>query len=214
MKDTQEQRQGAYCVICGAGPFTKVGTHTRQMHGLGSAEYERRFPGVLMTDPSFKHAFALEFRENGGRIGSPRQRMCRAGLHAMRGSNVGLRGGDRFCKRCYYRLRREMRRRRKEVAGTKFCECGCGTKIPKVTAHGELARYASGHNSLKRPEPWSRQAYRTRLREAAGTKLCECGCGEEIYKLTTDFKPARFKSGHNLRPTRGAEPQREAESVT
>jgi hypothetical protein len=38
--------------------------------------------------------------------------------------------------------------------------------------------------------------------KAAGTKLCECGCGEEIPVLTTHGTPARFRYGHNGRGKR------------
>jgi hypothetical protein len=40
---------------------------------------------------------------------------------------------------------------------------------------------------------------RRRRREAAGTKLCECGCGTEIPALPSNFRPARFAHGHNWR---------------
>jgi hypothetical protein len=101
---TTGRRQGAYCVICGAGPFTFVAQHSRQVHGIRRGEYKRRFPGALLTDPSFVHAFRLEAREKG--YGNPkgkrgkRFRYCRRG-HPMMGTNVHIRpNGDRQCRRC------------------------------------------------------------------------------------------------------------------
>ena len=98
--------QGAYCVICGGGPFVYVGQHVRQMHELTSAEYRRRFPGALMTDPRHKHALTAELHERGTSHNKGRhRRTCRRAGHRLAGDNLYLFTGKdgrtrRYCRKC------------------------------------------------------------------------------------------------------------------
>jgi len=91
---------GAYCLICGAGPFMRVGSHTVQAHGLPSREYRRRFPGADMTDPDTHDAWYLELTER-GRDGKPRQRYCKRGHPLRAGNLIYRRDGRRRCKACH-----------------------------------------------------------------------------------------------------------------
>ncbi len=132
---------GVRCRICGEGPFVKVGGHTRQMHGVSSAEYRRRFPDAEMTHPDLKPAWVLEMKAagRGPGQGRKRSRRCQRG-HAMRGDNVVESHGRRWCKRCRW----EAIQRRREASGTKLCECGCGTEIYALTAMLKPARFVDG----------------------------------------------------------------------
>jgi len=88
-----------YCLICGAGPFMRVGSHVWQIHGVRSAEYRRRYPGAVMTPPELHGAWVLELTER-GLIPRRRGRYCRRG-HALRGANViEYANGSRTCRTC------------------------------------------------------------------------------------------------------------------
>jgi hypothetical protein len=78
---------GAFCLICGAGPFVLVGQHARQIHGVPSREYRKRFPDAAMTGADLTHAWRLELAERGIIGGAPRQRYCKRG-HSLSGANV------------------------------------------------------------------------------------------------------------------------------
>ena len=53
-----------------------------------------------------------------------------------------------------------------------------------------------------RCEDERKRQWRAAKREAGGRKLCECGCGTEIYALTTNMEPKRFVRGHDKRVVR------------
>lgn len=145
---------GAYCQICGDGPYVKLVAHTWRMHRVNRREYLRRFPGADLTHPDLKHAFRLEAVERGAGGGSARRQTCRRG-HPMRGSNVRRdKDGKRTCKRCHYAAHVAYIKRKQAESGTKLCECGCGKEIPKLTLNGTPQRFAKGHydrTHLRRP---------------------------------------------------------------
>jgi hypothetical protein len=121
---------GAYCVICGRGPFVRVGTHARRIHGISRDEYKRRFPGALLTHPDLVQWFATEARANGSPPGSKRQRYCKRG-HALRGANVVVHSsGQRQCRTCRRQTGRPYQRewkRRQHGWSVPNAECpGCG----------------------------------------------------------------------------------------
>jgi hypothetical protein len=202
-------RLGATCLICGRGPYVKLGVHTAKLHGVTRDQYRRLFPGADMTHPDLRDAFRLEAEENGAgprnRQGK-RSRTCRRG-HALRGSNVIVDNlGRRKCKRCDREAHRARAWRISEASGAKLCECGCGTAIPGIGLNGkDPRRFVFGHRQGRRPLARGetandrRRERRRRRQEAAGTKLCECGCGTEIFALTANHEPARFVKGHHRR---------------
>jgi hypothetical protein len=81
---------------------------------------------------------------------------------------------------------------------TKLCACGCGEEIPLYHTNNKriLRRYKNGHNRKGKLNPDSIKARRA---AAGGTKPCDCGCGEDIQAINARGKPAKYKSGHNLR---------------
>ena len=148
----QGDRLGVMCLICDAGPFVKLGTHTAMLHNVSGREYRRMFPGAHMTHPSLRQNFEIEAYEKGWRPGSSRRRTCRRG-HLFREPNVvPLRGGTgRTCRRCAYEARRARMKRISEASGTKLCECGCGTVIPRIGLNGHPRRFVRGHHNKAGP---------------------------------------------------------------
>lgn len=147
-------RLGATCLICGMGPYVSVGGHARQVHGVSRMEYRQMYPDADMTHPDLKDAFAYDatFKE-GFRLGRgrPRQRTCNRG-HSLRAPFIRLRvrrdgKTERVCLACEREHGRERRRKRREESGTKLCECGCGTTIPRISSMGTPQRFAKGHSA-------------------------------------------------------------------
>jgi hypothetical protein len=201
--ERRAQRRGVYCVICGMGPYVKVGVHAAMIHGVSGYAYRRRFPGALVTHPDYVPAFTQEADEKGWKPGGKKPyRFCRKCGRALRGQNLLVQGkaGARRCRHCtrehkaqYQRTTREARRK---AAGSKLCECGCGTTIPALKADLTPQRFAPGHWMRTR---WEGHVTKKQRREAAGTRLCECGCGTRIPSLTFHLQPARFADGHQVR---------------
>jgi hypothetical protein len=157
-----EQRQrsgvlGAYCMICGEGPFVYVAQHSRQMHGVGRNAYRRMFRDADHTHADLKAAMTLEAIDKGYKPGKPpRRKVCKRG-HPLRGANVRVRpDGSRRCRRCEWEVTEAFRAARRAAVGTKPCECGCGTAIPALRHDGKPSRFVPGHNfRLMRRDPAS-----------------------------------------------------------
>jgi hypothetical protein len=142
-------RLGVTCLICGDGPYVKLGVHTARVHGIPSRQYRRMFPDAEMTHPDLKEAWALEGKEKGfPQAGHRRRRTCRRG-HALRGDNVITSPKwprIRACRKCVNERRRARLRERSAQSGTKLCECGCGTEIPQISSKGTPQRFAHNHH--------------------------------------------------------------------
>ena len=96
---------------------------------------------------------------------------------------------------------------KREQGGTKLCECGCGTTIYALNASLKPAQVANGHKKRKHTPERARELRlmrRERWLQAkiaeAGTKRCDCGCGQEIPAVTTALEPRKYAAGH-ARPT-------------
>jgi RNA polymerase sigma-70 factor (ECF subfamily) len=73
--------------------------------------------------------------------------------------------------------------------GLKYCECGCGTKIPLFDKKKRPRSYVKGH-------------HRRNYKKADVTEIikCGCGCGEELLAVDKHGKSGRTHiNGHNRR---------------
>jgi hypothetical protein len=62
-----DRRLGATCLICGMGPYVRVGSHAFMLHGVTRAEYLRMFPGADMTHTDLKRDDGM-IRSPGGTV--------------------------------------------------------------------------------------------------------------------------------------------------
>lgn len=154
------ERVGVECLICVeegrpfTGPFVKLGVHTASAHGVKSREYQRRYPGARMSHPELREAWLFEAEEKGfGESGRRRRRRCQRG-HSLAGNNVITTNNPKWriraCRKCVNERRRARLRERSAASGTKLCECGCGTVIPKISTKGTPQRFVHNHH-LRRP---------------------------------------------------------------
>jgi hypothetical protein len=152
---------GLYCRICNAGPFVKLTTHARRIHGLSKKDYLALYPDAAMIPEIYRANFYAEGLERGWHpsLGQRRKRVCPKG-HRLAAPNLYFDSwGRRTCLKCRRATERVARERRKErimlaailAHGLILCACGCGTRVPPVRTDGKPRRFADGHND---PRYW------------------------------------------------------------
>lgn len=72
----------------------------------------------------------------------------------MTAANTYRRRGKNECRACNNEARERRRDEAKRVAGTKPCECGCGTVIAAIDSNGRPARYVRGHQRRGGSNTW------------------------------------------------------------
>lgn len=72
----------------------------------------------------------------------------------MTPDNTYHRRGHDECRACNREQKSASLARRQAAAGTRRCDCGCGTLIPGITSHGTPARYAGGHHHRGKSNTW------------------------------------------------------------
>src|SRR5262245_44609607 len=143
----RRRSSGLICQLCGDGPYAKLTAHMIPIHGLNRTAYLRLFPGADMTIPEERAAWRQELLDLGS--GTERQTHCAKG-HPLRGNNVRRNGAKRrVCRICNNAKALKLYHERAAASGTKLCECGCGTQIPKKNGRGVPRRFVHGHHNRK-----------------------------------------------------------------
>lgn len=99
---------------------------------------------------------------------------------------------------------------------TKLCECGCGEEIQRFDKKGREKKFKNGHQIENAVSKWRgkklteeqkihlsivqtgiKKDSKNRTKEQAEEiKLCECGCGEEIFKYKGCGVERKYINGH------------------